>query len=342
MYWDGEETPSVEAPLGDFFLAGNTLIRRVNSVGVSINPGVIDGTWGLSMYLPMPFATGARIELCNEGEKPFGPYWYHIEYEKRDAIGPEMGRLHAQYRQETPTQAKCPEELKNSALADDSIPNLDGAENYVIADIEGAGHIVGMLLNVDNRAGGWWGEGDDMIFIDGEPWPPRYHGTGSEEVFGGGACPNKEYTSLYTGFHCIENTNAQGETENHAGKNGMYRWYIQDPIRFEKHVRMTIEHGHANNYESDYSSVVYWYQQEPHAPFPAFPSVVERTPNLPEGLDALECAMEALRGPMHDSEGDLAKRELAARLAGEAATLKEERNYAEALAKVEEAMGLFG
>ena len=146
--------------------------------------------------------------------------------------------------------------------------------------------MVGLYLTCHNLAGGWWGEGDDMIFIDGEKWPPSYHGTGTEEIFGGGACPNLEYAGPYTGFLSIHE---QGKA-TWRGQNSMYRWFVHDPIRFRRSLRWTIEHGHANNFENDYSSVAYWYQTEPHKPFPALPAerlppggVPDETPADPRG-----------------------------------------------------------
>jgi hypothetical protein len=148
-------------------------------------------------------------------------------------------------------------------------------------------------LGVDNVAGSWWGEGDDMIFIDGETWPPSFHGTGTEEIFGGGACPSVEYSGPYTGFHLVENRDG----EQWYGKNAMYRFFVHDPIRFQKSIRVTIEHGHANDMANDYSSVAYWYQKEPHAPFPPLPSSAERRPitEYPTPPSDFEGAIEAER-----------------------------------------------
>ena len=100
-----------------------------------------------------------------------------------------------------------------------------------------------------------------MVFIDGERWPPSIHGTGTEEIFGGGACPAREYAGPYHGFHLIE-------SPDYAGLVGAYRWFVHDPIRFTRSLRWTVEHGHANNFANEYASVAYWYQTEPHAPFP--------------------------------------------------------------------------
>ena len=174
--------------------------------------------------------------------------------------------------------------------------NLDGAENYVIVEAEGRGHLAGILLNVDNVAGDWYGEGDDMIFIDGEKWPPSMHGTGTEEVFGGGACPDAEYAGPYTGFHLVENRDGK----KFFGKNSMYRWYVHDPVRFQRSIKATIEHGHANNFENDYSSVAYWYQQEPHAEFPQLPTPAERIPLFPPEFHDAHRKAEVLTVALHE------------------------------------------
>ncbi|MFC1736665.1 glycoside hydrolase family 172 protein [Candidatus Hydrogenedentota bacterium] len=227
-YWDGQEAPSVEVPFGDLFGMRYERIRFFQSQMVTINPGTggLFGSGGFNTYFPMPFADGARITLTNEGEIPVGPVYCHIDYEKLNQLDDDIGRFHAQWRRENLTEA---------ADAHSNV-NLDGKENYVILETEGKGNLAGYFLHVDNVAGGWYGEGDDMIFIDGEKWPPSFHGTGSEEIFGGGAGPSVEYTGPYTGFHFIAN-------KNYAGKNSMYRFFVTDPIRFQKSIKVTIEHG---------------------------------------------------------------------------------------------------
>ena len=124
-----------------------------------------------------------------------------------------------------------------------------------------------------------------MIFIDGEGWPPSFHGTGSEEIFGGGACPTAEYAGPYTGFHLIGNL-------DYSGKISMYRFYVNDPVRFRKSIRMTIEHGHANNFGNDYSSTAFWYQAEPHKPFGTLPAALARRPR--DGADPHDRAFASL------------------------------------------------
>jgi len=257
-YWDGSDVPCVEVPFGDFFGLGQERPRFYSSLMVTVNPGDLGvfGTFGFNSYFPMPFAKGARITLSNEGAEPVIAVWYQLEYEKMKKLPPDLGRFHASWNRVNPTTAVGPN--PNVTLHD--AVNTTGDDNYVVLDAEGHGSLAGIYLNIDNSMGNWYGEGDDMIFIDGEGWPPSYHGTGSEEIFGGGACPTAEYAGPYTGFHLIGNL-------DYTGKVSMYRFYVNDPVRFKKSIRMTIEHGHANNIANDYSSTAFWYQSEPHKPF---------------------------------------------------------------------------
>jgi hypothetical protein len=295
-YWDGEATPSVEVPLGDFFGVTHGRVRPYRSQVMAVNEGG-GCSYGLNCYFPMPFAHGARITLENRGDRMLGgvlpAFWYHIEYETYAAPPPEKTlRFHAQWRQERLTEPVG--ERPNRQLHGGS--NIGGAENYVALEATGEGQMAGLVLEVNNVAGGWYGEGDDMVFIDDDTWPPSIHGTGSEEVFGGGACPSVEYAGQFSGFHLIQSA-------DYAGLVGMYRWYVPDPIRFTRSIRWTIEHGHANNFANGYSSVAYWYQGEPHAPFPPLPPRDEMRPPLPaeyeEARDAvfgaLGRAIEAAR-----------------------------------------------
>lgn len=272
FYWDDEEKPSVEVPYGDFFGVTNGKLRYFTSLMLCVNPGGFgpNACDGFSTYFPMPFAKSARITITNEQEEPVRALWYHVNYETFDSLDPSLGRFHAQWRRENLTEAGPQPTTGRWQGA-----NLTGQDNYVIFEAEGQGNFAGLVLGVDNVQGGWWGEGDDMIFIDGEEWPPSIHGTGTEEVFGGGACPNDEYAGPYHGFHLISD-------ELWSGKTGMYRFYVHDPIRFQRSIRVTIEHGHNNDCCNDYSSVAFWYQSEPHQPFPPLRPVAERLPRLPE------------------------------------------------------------
>jgi hypothetical protein len=243
----------VEAPLGDFFGVAHARVREFTSVFLAVNPG-FGSSHGLNAYFPMPFADGARVTLEHRGDAPLGgpiqALWYQIEYELYDRPLPEGTlRFHARFAQEPRTTpvGDAPDQTHHPAV------NLDGSANYVALDTTGRGRLAGLLLEIDNVAGGWYGEGDDMVFVDGEAWPPSLHGTGTEEIFGGGACPSSEYAGPYTGFHLVE-------SPSYDGLVAMYRWFAHDPIVFGRSLRWSVEHGHANNFANEYASVAYWYQ----------------------------------------------------------------------------------
>jgi hypothetical protein len=293
--WDGEATPSVEVPLGDFFGLAHARVRLLESALVSVTPG-FGASHGLHAYFPMPFATRAHITLEQRGAAALGglfpALWFHVDYETYEQPLPDDAlRFHAQWRQARPTRAIGP--YPNLQLHAGT--NLGGADNYVALDAVGAGQMVGLLLEINNVAGGWYGEGDDMVFVDDDAWPPSIHGTGTEEIFGAGACPTREFAGRYHGFHLLE-------SPDWCGLVGAYRWFVHDPIRFTRALRWSVEHGHANNFASEYASVAYWYQTEPHAPFPELPPRDALRPPLPQSypearhefLDAARKAMQAL------------------------------------------------
>lgn len=257
IYWDFEPEPSVEVPIGDFFGIGHCHPSDFRSLLITVNLGDPNiGTHGLNCYFPMPFHEHARIEVENISDIPLESLWYHIDYQIYKRMPDEILKFHSQWRRESPTYTHDDAEINKNEMFWEGI-NTSGIDNYIIMEAEGRGKLAGIILEVDNYAGGWWGEGDDMVFIDGEAWPPSINGTGTEEIFGGGACPNNKYDGPYAGFSLINN-------QNWFRKNTMYRFFILDPIYFQKSIRYTIEHGHANNFENDYASVGYWYQSEPH------------------------------------------------------------------------------
>jgi len=277
MYWDASETPCVEVPTGDFFGIGHGITRNYASAPLTMGPQ--DGrAW--NCFFPMPYADGARIEITNEGERRLVCYFY-IDYEEIDLFEPEVGRFHAQWRRENPTEGWGDDSRRFAADTDYvrdvwSTPNLDGAGNYVILEAEGRGHYVGCNLNIDCFArskNDWYGEGDDMIFIDGDE-TPTLHGTGTEDYFNTAWSPRQEFAAPYHGLPVYSGT----EDWMWKGKNSMYRYHIEDPVYFDKSIRVTIEHGHANNLSNDYSSTAYWYQTERHTAFPPLPPVAERLP----------------------------------------------------------------
>jgi hypothetical protein len=299
MFWDGETEPSVEAPLGDFFGMGHGVRKNFVSLPLQMSPE--DGR-GFNCWWPMPFDS-ARVEIHNECENPINLYFYidweeygapsscrggsefsstaEPDREREEEVGgggsDRPARFHAQWRRENPTEGWLKEKLgpENYLQIWRDHPNLSDRENYLILEAEGDGIYVGCNLNVDcfQREGNdWYGEGDDMIVIDGEPWPPRMHGTGTEDYVNTAFGPSTEYCAPYHGI-----TLYSGNSEwPFKGKNSMYRFHIEDPIRFRKSIRVSIEHGEANALTLDMSSTAYWYQHEPHKPFPPLPPMEER------------------------------------------------------------------
>ncbi len=270
-WWDGENTPSIEVPVGDFFGMGHSRVQSYQSLpfNTSTSGGKDNNFSAFNCYWPMPFGSRAKLVIDNEGHAPIGSFYYYIDYEEHDDISEDEGRFHAQWRRLNP----CPGREDGRENSDE--PNLDGRDNYVILEAKGQGHYVGCNYSVHNLHGGWWGEGDDMIFIDGETWPPSLHGTGSEDYFGH-AWGMQDNHGPYNGvsLHIPGASHALGE------RITVYRYHIQDPVHFAKSIRVTIEHGHANARSDDVSSTAYWYQAEPHTKFPALPSAGERLPRL--------------------------------------------------------------
>jgi len=269
IYWDGEKSPSILTPLGDFFCLGHSIASNFCNLAFSSSTnehGKFGGGSALNCYLPMPFAKHARIELTNEGEWPLTQYFY-IDYELYDEpLADDVAYLHAQWRRENPTDGWGHDLKVNSGRV--NIPNLDGRGNYVILDAKGRGHYIGCNLSVTNLQGTWWGEGDDMIWIDGYKWPPDLHGTGSEDYFNQawGMQPN---AYLFNGSALYE-----GDVR---GYQVSYNFHLTNPVHFRKSVLVSMEHGHANHLANEWASTAYWYQLEPHRRFDILP-VEQRLP----------------------------------------------------------------
>jgi len=270
MYWDGEEEPSVLVPLGDFFGVGHAKTVNVASAPLQMSP---DDGQAFNCFFHMPFASGARVEVESELESDGVVLYYYVDYEEFDELEDGLGRFHAQWRRENPTEGVEQGSESNMEFLFEG-ENLDGEANYTILEAEGRGHYVGCVLNIHNLREtdrwNWYGEGDDMIFIDGEEWPPSLHGTGAEDYFNTAWTPQQPYSAPYHGI-----TLEGGE--NWSGQVSYYRLHVEDPVTFRESIRVTIEHGHANKRSDDYSSVAYWYQDEPHKPFSILP-VGERIP----------------------------------------------------------------
>lgn len=280
IYWDDQEQPSVLTPLGDFFGMGHSIAANYASLpfSASVRPTEqfrFGGGAGLNCYLPMPFNRRARIEVENQNDVPYGQYFY-IDYELyHEPQSDDVAYFHAQWRRENPCDGWGPGLQVNSPEV--NIPNLDGKGNYVILETEGRGHYVGCNLSVVHFQGSWWGEGDDMIFIDNDEWPPSMHGTGSEDYF------NHAWGMQKNAFPM--NGTILHETDV-PGYQVSYRFHLTDPVHFSRRIRVTMEHGHANHLSDDWASTAYWYQTLPTKPFGILP-VADRLPThivTPNGM----------------------------------------------------------
>jgi hypothetical protein len=274
IFWDDEAHPSVLCPLGDFFGLGHEIVNSYDSLlfSASTNQNNKFNTGcALNCYVQMPFNQSARIELVNEGDEAHGQYFY-IDYEcYEQSLDEDVAYFHAQFRRENPCDGWGHEIKVNTPEANIvNTEQLAWDNNYLILETEGRGHYIGCNLSVTNFQGTWWGEGDDMIWVDGYKWPPDLHGTGSEDYL------NQAWGMQPNAFR----HNGSSIFEHHTkGYQTSYVFHLENPVRFEKEIRVTIEHGHGNHLRNDMSSVAYWYQLEPHKPFGIVP-VQQRKPVL--------------------------------------------------------------
>ncbi len=272
MYWDNEETPSVEVPFGDFFLNGFSTYTRVNSFPVVVNP-----VRGYNCYFPIPFRKHAKITIENQHPGVLKSFFYQIDFTRYPALPENTGYFHAQYRRERLTQ-----------------PGRD----YVLLDnVKGRGMYVGTFIALTALERYWYGEGEFKFFIDGDRDYPTICGTGFEDYFGGAFAFVEDqrretkavetlYQTPFLGFHYFS-----AEEPDHSWRydgscppmRGFYRFHLPDPIRFQKDLKVTLQQiGNCNTglfeRQDDISSVSYWYQTEPHGAFPALPDRKIREP----------------------------------------------------------------
>lgn len=267
MYWDGEDEPSVEAPIGDFFGQGWGEHYKFISLPLAAAPG---GSRAHNCYFPMPFAEGAKITVENQSEKPCRAFYFYVDYEKHDTLPANQLRFHAWYNQKLTEPLKGDENAWSMLRQADKI--TDNKSNYLIIDAEGRGHYVGMNYYVNSPTPMWYGEGDDMWQIDGEDWPYSLHGTGTEDYFNSSWCPKEVFMHPFFGYPRVN------DNIGWLGRTHCYRFHVEDPILFKKSLKGSIEHGHANTLTLSMSSVAYWYQAEPHKPFPDLPGPKARLP----------------------------------------------------------------
>jgi hypothetical protein len=258
FYWDDEAEPSIECPLGDFFACGWGRYCQIASLPVCVNPGS-----AFNSYWQMPFRKKARITIENLDDNPMTIY-FQINYTLTD-VPEDAAYFHAQFRRENP--------LKTKGL-------------YTILDgVQGLGQYVGTYLAWGVHSTGWWGEGEIKFYMDGDKEFPTICGTGTEDYFCGsydfeirgpdGKGRYVEFSSPYTGLPQAIRPDGLYDSQT---RFGLYRWHIMDPIRFEQDLKVTIQAlgwqsgGRYLPLQDDIASVAFWYQKEPHKPFPKLPS----------------------------------------------------------------------
>jgi hypothetical protein len=257
MYWDDETTPSVEAPVGDFFCMGWNQYAPIHSIPVVVNPGS-----AFNCYWPMPFHKKCRITMENLDKQDMVLY-YQVDYILTE-VPKDAGYFHAQYRRVEANPYK---------------------HDYVILDsVKGKGQYVGTYMAYESRNNGWWGEGEIKFYLDGDGAFPTICGTGTEDYFCGsydfdseknGVSGYTEFSGPYTGLAQV----IKGDGHyNVTQRFGLYRWHITDPVRFENGLKVTIQDlgwhndGRYLPLQDGIATVAYWYQEEPHTPFPPLPS----------------------------------------------------------------------
>ena len=254
IYWDDQEQPAVECPVGDFFCMGWGKFAPLSSLAVCVNPGS-----AFNCYWEMPFRRRARITMTNIGEEAMRLY-YQINYSLTD-VPADCAYFHAQFRRTNPLPYK------------DVYTILDG--------VQGRGHFVGVYMAWGVNNSGWWGEGEIKFYLDGDGEWPTICGTGTEDYFCGSYnFENKEtkqyqeFTTPYAGLNQVIRPDGVYRSQQ---RFGMYRWHITDPIRFQQDLRVTIQalgwrSGHRYlPLQDDIASVAFWYQTLPTAPFPTLP-----------------------------------------------------------------------
>lgn len=273
MFWDGEEHPSVECPVGDFFGVGHGVDQSFISLPVRVSS---EGR-ARNCYWPMPFRKSARITVTNESDQRCQAFYYYIDWQKHASLPDDTANFHAMYRQEHPCVM---------------------GRNYLLADIAGRGHYVGTVQSVYHVSGGWYGEGDDFFFVDGAA-EPQLRGTGTEDYF----CDAWGFRQQDGPFYGTPLWEGYGTGDRCTA----YRWHIPDPVPFRQSLRVEIEHKGSQTFpdgkvdgfiERDdlMSSVAFWYQTEPHKPWPALPPGSARLPFREETLVVGHRTVAAAKG----------------------------------------------
>lgn len=254
IYWDGQETPSVECPVGDFFACGWGKFSQLSSLAVCINPGS-----AFNCYWEMPFRKKCKITMSNIAEDDMVLY-YQINYTLTD-VPEDCAYFHASFRRVNPLPYK---------------------DVYTILDnVQGQGQYAGTYLAWGVNNSGWWGEGEIKFYLDDDGDFPTICGTGTEDYFCGSynfenqvTHQYQEFTTPYAGLHQVIRPDGVYQSQT---RFGMYRWHITDPIRFEKNLKVTIQalgwrgKGKYLPLQDDIASVAYWYQTLPTVKLPELP-----------------------------------------------------------------------
>ena len=278
IYWDGESSPSVESPVGDFFGLGLGEYFLYQSIPLSVGADK-----ALNSFFVMPFQKHARVTVTNEGSQKVDSFYFNIDYRAcAKPLAAQTLYFHAQYRQAAAAKGWTNDWKENGDAKVNDRPNLAGEDNYVWMEARGRGQFAGVTMSILQNQDGWWGEGDDMFFVDANEHGssadgkarPSINGTGSEDYFLGawGFGTHSFAYGLY-------GAPVKGD-EKAGSRTSVYRFHLDSPIPFTKSLKATIEHGHANHRSDNFYSVAYWYQTEPHSPFPALPAVLERLPQV--------------------------------------------------------------
>lgn len=292
-YWDGQDHPSIESPIGDFFGQGWGKCYNFISLPLAATPQ--DGK-ALVSYFPMPYGSGARFTIENQGPERVDAFYYYLDYEEHPSIPEDMGRFHAQYRQEFTKPEGDNADVENEwATFGEFAKNPTDEFNYVFCQPEGTGHFVGVNYYVNNPSPMWYGEGDDMFLVDGEPWPGSAHGTGTEDYFNQSWCPDQHFCHPYFGIAYAPGRDNDDPRFGWMGHTHCYRFHLEDPIRFTRSLRASIEHGHSNCLTLDLASVAYWYQTLPSKPFEPLPTAAERIPKATIGVVDIHRQRDAWR-----------------------------------------------
>lgn len=273
MFWDGSQKPAVEVPIGDFFGQGWGEEYILNSALLVAAP---KKGKSLNSYFSMPFAKGAKIEIVNESEADIQNFYFYIDYEKWPEPPPTKYRFFAYWnRKITKSALVSGKENEWALLGETEKAPLQITDQYIVLNAKGKGHFLGLNLYIEAPSPIWYGEGDDQIFIDGEAWPPRLHGTGTEDLFNTAWSPKEVFMHPYFGYPKVS------EGTGWLGRTHLYRFWIESPITFEKSILFALEHGHANALALDMVSVAYWYQDPSDLNLPSL-AKKDRRQNQPE------------------------------------------------------------